>query len=154
MKLIHYSSGKIESIYSKRYIDEYIEFSDRHRYWAKPSGLWVSVEDHWKIWCEMENFKIEDLKFAHEIILKKYSKILFLENDASIFKFSQKYRVSKDFHRIKWLQLMNEYQGIVISPYSSKCRLHPKTIWYYGWDCASGCIWDLESIESFSIIEN
>jgi hypothetical protein len=27
-----------------------------------------------------------------------------------------------------------------------ECRLDPAAAWYYGWDCASGCVWNLEVI--------
>jgi len=35
-----------------------------------------------------------------------------------------------------------EYDGIEIAPYQWDARL--SLIWYYGWDVASGCIWNLD----------
>ena len=26
-----------------------------------------------------------------------------------------------------------------------------KLLWYHGWDCASGCIWDLKAIDSINV---
>ena len=27
-------------------------------------------------------------------------------------------------------------------------RLDMETRWYYGWDCASGCVWDASAVQS------
>jgi hypothetical protein len=45
---------------------------------------------------------------------------------------------------IMWGEVAEEYSGIIISPYS---RARSKSyLWYYGWNCAGGCIWDTEIV--------
>ena len=43
--------------------------------------------------------------------------------------------------------------GIIISPYQWDCRLALESGWYYGWDCSSGCIWDISCIQDFIFLE-
>ena len=50
-------------------------------------------------------------------------------------------------YMLDFLKVMDEYDGIIIAPYQYSCRLmNSSTAWYYGWDCASGCIWNLGCI--------
>lgn len=56
---------------------------------------------------------------------------------------------SKRRDNIDWITVAEEYQGIIIAPYQFDCRLETETSWYYGWDCSSGCIWDVSCVESF-----
>lgn len=50
-----------------------------------------------------------------------------------------------------WIDVASRYSGIEIAPYQWKRRIHPSTFWYYTWDCASGCIWDLSAIKKFEV---
>lgn len=52
---------------------------------------------------------------------------------------------------IDWSAVAAQYGGILIAPYQWKRRL--ELTWYYGWDCASGCAWDLSLIELEPILE-
>lgn len=56
-------------------------------------------------------------------------------------------------YEIDWKKVTEEYQGIIISPYIWQRRLAPHTMWYYGWDVASGCIWDTDAIEEVKLVE-
>ena len=47
---------------------------------------------------------------------------------------------------IAWSMVAADYQGILIEPYQWTCRYDMD--FYYCWDCASGCIWDLAAIKS------
>lgn len=47
---------------------------------------------------------------------------------------------------IDWLRVKTQYGGIEIAPYQWKRRL--SSFWYYGWDCASGAIWDRDVLIS------
>lgn len=42
----------------------------------KPFGLWISVEGayDWKWWCNAEGFRLEDLRHAHQVILRPGAK--------------------------------------------------------------------------------
>jgi hypothetical protein len=137
----------------------------------KPNGLWFDVNEDWKRWCEATDFRLEDLGYRHTVTLLDPSRILFLRNAKDIDAFTRKYKRSyfgsiqllqssqqnEDFARqygrdlfgeiqaqfsntIEWDQIAEIYSGIIVSPYSRSRR--DTYLWYYGWHCASGCIWD------------
>lgn len=117
----------------------------------KPQGLWLSDEsDHgWKQWCKSENFYKQNLKFNNQFKCDT-SNWLHLDSPAKILKFSKEFGVEMAFRssfNIDWARVSSLYSGILITPYQWKCRHHEKTRWYYGWDVASACVWDLSSIK-------
>lgn len=147
MELSHYSD-KIINVLDRDYT--YPES------YHKPNGFWVSVDGNkdWKAWCESEDFLIEKLVFKHNIILSEKNNILYLDNDNEILKFNDDYVIGdkKDYgNKINWSELKKDYQGIVIAPYSFNLRFDMRTHWYYTWDCASGCIWDLNAIDRIEV---
>lgn len=152
MKLIHYNSEKI-------FLEPRIYDQLRDEWQSKPVGLWFSIGDEWKKWCE-ENYPKFDCTYSHEVILKPNHNVLHLKTAEEITAFGLKYPLKTrdwdaewDTYQLDWHQIKKEYQGIIISPYQWSCRLSMKSCWYYGWDCASGCIWDLDCIECFKFIE-
>ena len=54
---------------------------------------------------------------------------------------------------IRWQDVALDYQGILIAPYQWSLRLDKDFRWYYMWDCASGCIWDLSAIASLTLLQ-
>ena len=115
----------------------------------KPVGLWLSDEnDHgWQKWCLQESFAIERLlietKFECDL-----SKWLVLDTPKKLLDFSKKYGSKFVFSQvIDWKKVTSEYSGILITPYHWSLRHNPETFWYYGWDCASACVWDLSTIK-------
>jgi hypothetical protein len=160
MKLIHYTD--------KPFNLEPRKYDHADVYWKnKPRGLWVSVEGEydWKWWCEAEEFALEDLVVSYEVKLKKDANILLLSIEEEILSLTTKYPFIKpqwdnlkdrrfyEGFEINWTKIAENYQGIIISPYIWPCRLDMRCNWYYGWDCASGCLWDLSCIEEFQLIE-
>jgi hypothetical protein len=157
-ELYHYCSNPLENI-TPRFYDN---GRNTRRYASKPYGLWVSVEQYeedqtWKAWCEKEKFSLEDLRYRYHIKLNENAKLLHLKTTDHIVNFSLEYQANdqEDFEDyvsgIKWEEVVKLWDGIVIAPYNWECRLLPKTGWYYGWDCASGCVWNISMIESFSL---
>ena len=155
MRLIHYSSEDIEKLETRSYDQN--EF----RWHAKPHGLWVSVEgenvgDNWKEWCEGEKFELECLVNSYEVMLKDDANILQLKTAEEIFEFTKKFPIKTrdwdaewDTYQLDWNKVKSLYQGIIISPYQWGCRLALESCWYYGWDCSSGCLWDLTCIKEW-----
>lgn len=116
----------------------------------KPIGLWLSheVDDMgWKSWCLIEQFQLEKLTYRRDFTIVKPEKILHLDSDASIFDFDNEYKMQlyRSINTIDWKRVKSEFGGIVISPYQWACR--NAYTWYYGFDVASACIWDLSTIE-------
>lgn len=161
MRLIHYTNEKF-SLDFRKYEQSELSWQ------AKPNGLWFSVEGpyDWKWWCEGENFDIENLTVSYEIKLKKNAKILYLETEAEIFDMTNQYPFLKSqwnnvegrrlcaTYELDWNKVKQSYQGIIIPQYHWECRMSQKSCWYYGWDCSSGCVWDLDCIEEFKLREN
>lgn len=118
---------------------------------SKPKGLWLSVEgrDDWQKWCEGEQFLLDDLRCVSEIVLRRAAKIIRLTTAVDIDAFHAAYSTSLFPDRpdlcagmaIDWPRVAERYDGIIIAPYQWGRRLDGITRWYYGWDCASGCIW-------------
>lgn len=122
----------------------------------KPHGFWVSDEDDygWHEWCNNENFYIENLKVAHEITLHEDANILYIRSVEALDEFTERYRLSPiSSHQICWAEVAKEYQGIIITPYLWERRLDRNSSWYYGWDVASGCIWDAKAIKSIKVVK-
>jgi hypothetical protein len=145
LKLIHYSRIPVVSVNSNSQPTE----PD-----LKPNGLWVSVEGEydWKWWCDWEDFQPQNLTCPHEVTISRGARILHLNGPEDIDKFTAAYAApaflgGRSLH-IHWKRVADEYQGIIIAPYVWERRLSIHTFWYYGWDCASGCIWDKAAIKS------
>ena len=154
MKLIHYSRTPLELNPCS-----YLQDVD-----VKPGGLWVSVEtgctpDHsWKEWCLDEEFNLENLAYAYEVLLDSDANVLHLDTIEAMREFNAEYMCytipeAMIMNEVDWGHVTERYQGIIIAPYHYALRLHNDFFWYYTWDCASGCIWDLDAIESFEEIK-
>lgn len=141
----------------------------------KPNGLWFDADEDWKRWCESTDYELENLRYRHTVTVIDESRILCLKNARAIDTFTGKYRLSlssgiqflqseneretftnrygRDIfseiqaqfsNSISWPEVAAKYSGIVIVPFS---RARSSTyLWYYGWYCASGCVWDTSVI--------
>lgn len=165
-KLYHYSENPLKNLTQ--------DFHDMHRarlpMFAKPYGFWLSIEDfeedqNWKTWSEANKFNLCSLKHKYLVTLKKKAKILYLQTNAQLIEFGLKYKGNdpEDFFKysqdrtrppyiylIDWKIVMSEYDGIIIAPFQWDCVfINPTASWYYGWDCSSGCIWNVSAVKSF-----
>lgn len=141
----------------------------------KPNGLWFDVDESWKRWCETARFRLQRLRYRHTVTVVDSSRILFLRKAKDIDRFTRGYghnlsghirplqnsEEREDFARrygsdlfadivgqfssyIMWEEVAEKHSGIIIHPYSpSRSRTY---LWYYGWNCAGGCIWDTSII--------
>ncbi len=169
VKLFHYSEHALEKLDKEFHKARNGCFFTR----TKPIGFWLSVEDYdddqtWKTWCEAEEFGLERLAHRYLVNLSSEAKILHLKttkdikdfgleyqgNDQASFSRFMKERGEEPYayvYEIRWEEVMKKWDGIIIAPYNWDCRFPSETMWYYGWDCASGCIWNLDAIKSFSL---
>ncbi len=167
-KLFHYSKNEISELRQ--------DFHDNHRQiipiFSKPYGLWFSVEDfeddeNWFTWSTKEGFRLDHLKYKYSVNIKNKEKILFILTIEQLKEFSLKYDIShsnipesKYFKKnqgnkistftylIDWVEVKKNYDGIIIAPYKRPCYFEEtSTFWYDGWDCSSGCIWNMENVE-------
>ena len=96
-----------------------------------------------------EGFHLECLQHRTEIVLRPDASILRLQSAEALDRFTKKYARSEPTLTvafIDWVEVAEQYQGIIIAPYIYARRLTHHTFWYYGWDCASGCVWDKEAV--------
>lgn len=126
----------------------------------KPRGLWVTVEgEHdWPTWCRAEEYGIDGLAVAHIVELDSWANILRIataqELDAFTAEYGVPWRSMHDFiHEIDWAAVAQHFHGILITPYLHERRYTSGSSWYYTWDVASGCIWNLDAIASFRAVE-
>lgn len=156
--LLHYSSSFVKpNLEIQRVIQQ-------NRYAVKPKGLWLSVGTAWKEWCEGEEFRLDGVRHCFAVTLSNDARILRLSNAESLDRFTDEYKCTPpwstelpvDQHPhldawIDWERVVQAWQGIIIDPYchERRCRL----LWYYGWDCASGCIWESKAIKSVESVE-
>jgi len=170
-ELYHYSRSR-EIILEDSYYDKWREYHKQTGDSFKPYGFWLSVEDegshNWKDWCIAESFKLENLQYKFLVDIQPDANILHLSTEKELIDFSVTYALndpeefrifSKNFlgepyvYRINWARLRELYDGIIISPYQWNLRMNQTTTWYYPWDCASGCIWNIKVIKGLNLVE-
>lgn len=150
MRFEHYSSAAVE-------FDPDWDYSDRAKRYDKPTGFWVSVagEDDWPSWCRSEEFRDIDNSVRHDVILSPSANLLVLDSPAAMREFDTEYgfldSIGYSGYAIDWPRLYGEYDGIVIAPYQWSER-YGELRWYSGWDCASGCVWNLGAITSVAVV--
>jgi hypothetical protein len=121
---------------------------------GKPDGLWLSCEggeDSWSAWCKSEDFATNTFRCRTTILLKPAARIIRLRTPEHIDDFTACFPtpgLGRSFEAIDWGQVAAIADGIIIAPYIWSRRLEHSTSWYYGWDCASGCIWNADCVAS------
>lgn len=148
MELRHYSTGFTY---------------DRHRKYEggggvhKPAGFWVSVqgENDWVEWCEANAWGNPGPHNEHVVTLDPQANVLLIESREMLDSFTERLTYPLDASRRGYAPVTHEHwdrnvkphwDGVIIAPYQWRARRDVG--WYYGWDCASGVIWNLDAIES------
>jgi len=139
--------------------------TERLSMYSKPNGFWITDDskDCWRSWCVGERWGLGGLTHKHEIELDE-SGILILRSVAELDAFTEKFSVPEWWgpfgeprkYRdicIDWRRVAQQHTGIIITPYQWERRLCVDYRWYYGWDCASGCIWKASAIRDIRLIE-
>lgn len=144
VRLVHYAAKRIKFNPSRKYGDAF---------GYKPEGFWLSVEDGhgWKEWCEGEQWNLSSFKHAYEVTLKPDANVLVIDSLAKLDAFNTLYGEQDEVSRkwdanISWGKVKAMHDGLIIAPYQWARRL--EMMWYYGWDCSSGVIWDLNAVAS------
>jgi hypothetical protein len=104
------------------------------------------------------------LKHKYNVVLQTDAKILFIDTKQKLIEFTDEYKKPDTRYStgtrfscsdetmwesiIDWMQVTSRYDGLLISPYQHSIRWQYK--WYYGFDCASGCIWNLSCIDTLT----
>lgn len=161
MRLIHYSSEHLSEVRNAEQTVPEAGAIGRGDRCDKPLGLWVSIEgeDDWLSWCKAEGFGLSRLSCPTEIVLHPHARVMRVEGADALRKFHDTYQCRPWFadkigsssnlyegSAIRRGGIAEEYDGIVIAPYVWSLRLDRNISWYYGWDCASGCIWNNRAV--------
>lgn len=118
----------------------------------KPNGLWLSDENGdcgWKSWCENSDFGLDRLRYKTDFkcnittwkVLRNLDEAAEFDRQYCTHEYCKGVRPT-----INWIQVAREYGGILITPYIRN-HLRMEFMWYYTWDCASACVWDLSTVE-------
>lgn len=113
----------------------------------KPNGLWLSVDGDWERWCREDGGHMFLGEHTFEFTVDEGC-VLWLKSGEDIDRFTDEYSASGDDYGVDWDRLQWDHGGIVIAPYQWSRRL--SVGWYYGWDVASACIWDLSTVHEVS----
>ena len=138
---IHMSKYPIQKL-EKRY---YIQKPD-----DKPNGFWYGFGNEWIDWTETAGPERKG-KYIYEVYIND-SKILQINDDQQFIEFTKEYKSRKQIipeiiFSIDWPRIEFKYDGIEINPYIDHARNDIKAFWYYSWDIASGCIWNLNNVK-------
>ena len=139
MTFYHWSDDPIE-------LDPFCEYKQKPL--CKPSGLWFDVDGAWKTWCKHNDFREMTLKHCYEVIIPDSHDILKITNAEQLDDFTEMFRDRTQIAVVSldWPTITQIFDAIVIAPYIWSRRLYISTTWYYGWDCASGCVWNLNGV--------
>lgn len=137
---IHLSKGHIHKLEKRHYTQRPDD---------KPDGFWYGFGDEWIDWTETAGPERKG-KYVYEIEING-SNILQIKDYSEIAEFTKEYESGKQIipgkiFSIDWSRVELKYDGIEINPYVDQARIDDKFLWYYGWDVASGCIWNLEKV--------
>lgn len=119
---------------------------------AKPAGIWYSVNNSWEDWCQdNEPGWLTDSRFRLDVTT---SKLLTVGLSMRFDEFNDSYgEVAHGRRMINWKSVAEKYDGIEIPMYHWSFRMDPEYYWYYGWDCASGCVWNTKAINRVESID-
>jgi len=147
LKRIHHTD--IDNIINQNYFNNIEEF--------KPIGIWYDIDNSWTEWCK-RNMPDWTYKNHFELDIDE-SKILIIDTKEKLLDFDKQYSIPLsnrigsiigNISVIDWTSVSNKYSGIEISPYRYDCRFG--LFWYYGWDVASGCIWNFDCVKEIKKI--
>lgn len=118
----------------------------------KPKGLWYACGTEWLDFVNRE-FRSGKGDYLYEITINP-SRILFIANAFAFIKFEKDYGTPDIYGTalIDWSKVSEQYGGIEICPYRYEMRM--RSMWYYPWDVASGCIWDSSAISGIKEIKS
>ena len=111
---------------------------------SKPNGLWYSIGPAWAEWCVEASFGLDRFVWLHRLTVDT-TRFVVLATPEDVRNFADTYR--HDRYGLDWKVVAREYQGIEASPYFHELGLFDSSmLWYYGWDVASGCVWEPSAV--------
>jgi hypothetical protein len=140
---IHMSKKPVNSVRSVQQLDQP---------GYKPCGFWYGFGSEWLDWIDSEMPQWRG-DYLYEVIVDS-SNVLRISNAKEFKAFDRRFSVMLPTKSIDWRAAAKEYAGIEITPYLSQFRMVNEHLWYYGWDIASGCIWDAHAITDLRLLDS
>ena len=115
----------------------------------KPSGFWYGFGSEWIDWTRSEMIDWVG-KYIYSVDIGN-TNVLQIKTHMELMQFSREYsqglmsKVYREGEVIDWKKVASKYDGIEINPYQFEARY--QYLWYYGWDVASGCVWNLSKVK-------
>ena len=113
----------------------------------KPFGFWYGFGSEWIDWTRSEMPEWVG-KYIYSVDIGN-TNVLQIKTHMELMMFNREYQsnLSDTGHRrlIDWKKVADKYDGIEINPYQFEARY--QYLWYYGWDIASGCVWNLKNVK-------
>lgn len=112
----------------------------------KPQGLWYEINGEWEEWCAGNSNFIKDCDYVYEVALDPGLRLLRIESIGDLTRINMRYGrtlvAGGSVRNVAWDDVARDYDGIEVYPYlwDYEARFGP-WLWYYGLDCASGCLW-------------
>lgn len=141
----------------------------------KPTGLWYGLGDSWINYC-LNEVSGWICPYIYEVILHE-DQLLKVSNVSEFEEFEDEYhgipdhfkliadrmpefdltygsrtvgrRIRRMFDHIDFKKLAKTHGAVEIAPYIWNKRL--ESMWYYTWDCASGCVWKRKAIKELRL---
>ncbi len=117
----------------------------------KPSGLWYACGPEWVDWVMTDWWgHQEKWRYLYEVHVNP-RQMLVIRDVEELDEFDRTWRNRRNkYSGPDWTALAKRYAGIEICPYQWSRRMD--FMWYYGWDVASGCIWNERAIDGFTLV--
>lgn len=113
----------------------------------KPEGFWYGINFSWFEFCRKSELGGWIGNFNY-LVDTSQANILKLYSEAKMLEFTERYNDGHGIFTtfIDWVEVSKYYDGIEISKYFPHLANDSRTNWFHGWDCASGCIWNLKNV--------
>ena len=113
----------------------------------KPGGFWYEVDGDWRRWCESEMADWIEGAQLYKVEIGSDVRLLRIATLEEFDAFHREYVIVEPYPGARtlypdWKRVATRFDGIEIAPYQWDRRMDFGTFWYYGWDCASGVLWE------------
>jgi len=108
----------------------------------KPNGFWYGFGKEWISWAKSN---MPDWAGKYIYTVEVPNNVLKITSYDELLQFNEEYKANQ--FQIDWKRVVSKFDGIEIVPYQQKAKMNIDLIWYYGWDIASGCIWNLQNLK-------
>lgn len=121
--------------------------------YKKPKGFWYAIGSSWHEWLSTD---MPDWEGSYDYLLSvNDAELKIIQTQVELEEFSEQYAVRPldDMVSINWPMVATQYKGIEIPVHLDYGGFDSSTMWYYGWDVPSGCIWDASAISSLELVQ-